>query len=99
MIFPIAAPIFSVHDRINAVQGQPNPMVGDTALWEIIGANALVAHSRSYLTAAQTGDFAVQTLLLHFVELAGQHPHTFLPVLDLAPLLLTGDHDARGLVD
>ena len=74
-------------------------MVGDTALWEIIGADALVAHSRSYLTAAQTGDFAVQTLLLHFVELAGQHPHTFLPVLDLAPLLLTGDHDARGLVD
>ena len=74
-------------------------MVGDAALGEIVGADALVAHAGAHLTAAFAGDLVVDPGLLDLVELAGQHLHALLPVLDLAALLLAGDHNARGLVD
>ena len=69
------------------------------ALGKVVGADALIAHSRAHLAAAQACDLAFDPLLLLLVELGGQHPHTLLPVLNLAALLLTGDHNAGWLVD
>ena len=74
-------------------------MIGDPTLGEIVGADPLVAHPRAHLTPAQAGDLGVQLLLLHFIELGGQHPHTFFPVLHLASLLLASHHNARRLVN
>ena len=74
-------------------------MVGDAALGEIIRADALVAHTGAHLAAALTGHLVVDAGLLDLIELAGQHLHTFLPVLHLAALLLAGHHNPRGLVD
>ena len=74
-------------------------MVRNTALGEIIGADALVAHTCADLAAAHSGNLRIQLLLLNFIELGGQHTHTFFPVLQLTALLLAGHHDARGLVD
>ena len=74
-------------------------MVRDTALGEIVGADPLVAHAGAHLGAAHTVIFRLDPLLLDLIELTCQHPHTFFPVLQLAPLLLAGYHDARGLVD
>ena len=89
----------AVHDGIDLIQRQADPMVRNPALGEIVGADPLVAHTGAHLAAAHTGDLAVQPLLLLLIELGGQHPHTFLPVLELAALLLAGHHNSRGLVD
>ena len=74
-------------------------MVRNPALGEVVGADPLVAHTGAHLAAAHTGHLTVQPLLLLLIELGGQHPHTFLPVLELAALLLAGHHNSRGLVD
>ena len=74
-------------------------MIRHTTLREIIGADALIAHARTNLTAAHTGDGRVQLFLLDLVKLRCQHTHTFFTVLQLGALFLTGHHNAAGLVD
>ena len=89
----------AVHDGVDLIKGQTHPVVGDTALGEIVGADPFVAHTGTHLAFPQTGVLGGNPLLFNFVELAGQHPHTFFPVLQLAALLLAGHHDTGGLVD
>jgi len=43
--------------------------------------------------------FGFDSGLLNLIELGGQHPHTFLSILQLAALFLAGHHNAGGLVD
>ncbi len=74
-------------------------MIRHPALGEIVGADSLVTHAGAHLGAAQAGVLGFNPLLLNLIELGGQHPHTLFAVLHLAALLLTGHHDARGLVD
>ena len=74
-------------------------MVGDAALREIVGADALIAHTGADLAAALGRDGGFDALLLDLIELGGQHLHTLFAVLHLTALLLTGHDDAGWLVD
>ena len=89
----------AVHNLVDLIKGQADPVVGDTALGEIIGADALIAHTGAHLAAAHTGNFRFKPFLLDLIELGGQHPHTLFPVLLLAALFLAGYHNTGGLVD
>ena len=57
----------SVHDRINLVQRQINPMVSDASLRKIVGANSFTAISGSNLALAVFGDL-IFSLLFYLVE-------------------------------
>ena len=57
----------AVHDRVDLIERQPDAVVGDSALREIVGADALVAHAGTDLAAALAGDGGVDALLLNFV--------------------------------
>ena len=74
-------------------------MVGDTALGEIVGADALIAHAGAHLAAAHAAVLGFNALLLDFIEFGSQHAHAFFPVLQLAALFLAGHHNAAGFVD
>ncbi len=77
------------------VQGEPDPVVGDPALGEIVGADALIAHSGAHLAAALAGD----GLLLFpdgvLVEPGSQDSQGPVLVFVLAPLVLALHHGAR----
>ena len=74
-------------------------MIRYTTLREIIGADTLIAHTGTHLATAHTVVFRLDTLLLDFIQLTGQHTHTLFPVLQLAAFLLASHHDATGFVD
>src|SRR5262245_29260996 len=71
-------------------------MVGDPVLREIIGADALAAVAGADQGAALLGAFAVQRLLLPFVNPAAQDAHGSLKVLVLAALVLALDFEFFG---
>ncbi|CDB87165.1 uncharacterized protein BN515_01361 [Firmicutes bacterium CAG:170] len=74
-------------------------MIRHTALREIVGADAFVAHSGADLTAALRGDLVFDAALLDLIELGRQHLHTPRAVLHLRAFLLTRHDDAGRLVD
>ena len=71
-------------------------MVGDAALGKIVGADALRAVARAHLKAAAGGILAVLLLALKLVQAGLEHAHGLFPILNLAALILTGDHQSRG---
>ena len=89
----------AVHDLGKIVHGQADAVVGDAALREIVGADALIAHTGADLAAALGRDGGFDALLLDLIELGGQHLHALFPVLHLTARLLTGHDDAGRLVD
>ena len=59
----------AVHDSVDLIQGQADAMVCDTALREIVGADALVSHAGADLAATHAGNFRIQLFLLDLVNL------------------------------
>ena len=74
-------------------------MVRHPALREVIGADALVAHAGAHLAAPLGGELPGDLLLFRLVQPGGQDAHGFVPVLELAALLLALHHHTGGLVD
>ena len=89
----------AVHDGVDFIERQADAVVGDAALREIVGADALVAHAGADLAAALGGDGGFDARLLDLIELGSQHLHALFPVLHLTALLLTGHDNAGRLVD
>ena len=71
-------------------------MVSDAALRKVVGADALRAVSGAHLKPAAVGIFAVLLFALKLVQAGLQHAHGLFAVLDLAALILTGDHQTGG---
>ena len=73
-------------------------MVGDAALREIIGADALVALTRAHLRATVLGVFALGLRTVKIIQAGFEHAHGFFFILQLAFFILTGDHQPGGHV-
>src|SRR6185436_21076330 len=77
---------------------EPDPVIGDAALREVVGADPLAPLARPDLALARRGDLGA-LLLLRLLEEAGpQDAHRLSAVLDLRALVLAGDHEPGGKV-
>src|SRR6476659_1113201 len=88
----------AVHDGIDLVQRKVDAVVGDAALREVVGADAVGAVARADEPLPLGG--LLRLLLAHLLVLdaRGEHAPGLLAVLVLAPRVLAFDHDAGGRV-
>src|SRR3989440_302734 len=85
----------ALQDRGQAIQRQPDPVVGHAALAEVVGANPLAPLAGADLRLA-VGGHGRLLLLLRALQQAGlQHAHRLRTVLDLRALVLAR-HDDPG---
>ena len=90
----------AVHKGIQGVERQSNAVVCDSALREIIGADAFASVARADLTAALIGDLSISLRFFNVIELCTEQLHRFIFILELAALLLTFyDDTARFMND
>src|SRR6185369_8591140 len=86
------------HDRIQAVQGQADAVIGHAPLGEVVGADTFRTVAGTDLLLAVGGKFGI-LLLDDVVHDAGlEDLHGLGPVLDLAAFLLAGDYRTGGEV-
>ena len=85
----------AVHHLVDAVQRQFDPVLGHTSLREVVGTDLLGAVARSDLAAALRRLLTRFLLQFEFVQFRTQNAHRLISVLQLALLVLTGDHDTR----
>src|SRR5207342_2972546 len=78
----------TVHDALDLVQGQIDPVVGDAALWEVVGADALRAVARADQRLASRGGLRLLLAHLLVADARGQHAERLLPVLVLRARVL-----------
>ena len=83
---------------VEVVRGELDPVVGDPALGEVVGADLLRALARAHLGAALGGDLRLLLRELLLVEARAQDPHRLLAVLELGLLVLHRDDDPGRLV-
>ena len=88
----------AAEDLVEVVGGELDPVVGDPALGEVVGADLLRALAGADLRAAVGGDLGPLLLERPLVEPRAQHLHRLLPVLQLRLLVLHRDHDPGRLV-
>ena len=78
-------------------------IAGTVVLYQLVGhkhvRTDLAAPLDLELYTLDVGDLLGMGLHLKLHQLGAQHPHTGVPVLKLAALGLTGNHNAGGLVD
>ena len=80
------------------VEGQADPVVGDPGLGEVVGPDPLAPLAGADLAPAVGGDGRRLLLLRPLEQARAQHPERLRPVLQLRPLVLAGDDEARGQV-
>src|SRR5215210_1670938 len=80
------------------VDGQPDTVVGDAVVGEVVGPNLLAALARADLRAALLAALRGLALLLRLEQPGTQHAHGLGPVLVLALLVLDGDDEPGGKV-
>src|SRR5215208_3580123 len=78
--------------------GDADAVIGDTSLWEIVGADLRRAVARAYLGLAERAFLLGPLAHLAFQEAGLQDPHSLFLVLELALLVLAGHDQARRLV-
>ncbi len=82
------------HHLRQFVKRQVDAVVGDAALWEVVGADALRTIAGADLSAPVGGARGVQLAALLIVKLGAQHGHRLGLILMLRSLLLHVDDDA-----
>src|ERR671919_409383 len=87
-----------VQDPVEPVGGEPDPVIGDATLREVVRADLLRPLPRPHLGPPDIGLLALLPLLLELEESGPEVPHRLLPVLELGALLLDTDDDAGRLV-
>ena len=88
----------AVEDLVEVVGGELDPVVGDPALREVVGADLLRALAGADLRAAVGGDLGPLLLERALVEARAQDPHRLVAVLQLRLLVLHRDDDPGRLV-
>jgi hypothetical protein len=78
------------------VDRQPDAVIRDTALREVVGADPLAPLARPDLALARRGDLGPLLLLRLLEQPRSQHAHRLGAVLDLGALVLAGHHEAGG---
>ena len=78
---------------MQVVAGHVDPVVGDTALREVVGAYLLRPVPGPDLGPAIPGDRLLLLTQLHVPQASAQHVHSVLPVLKLRPLFLGRDDE------
>src|SRR5260221_10395077 len=78
---------------VEVVRGQLDPVVGDPALGEVVGAHLLRALAAADLGLALGGDLRLLFGQLALIQPRPQHPHRPVLVLKLGLLVLHRDHD------
>ena len=81
----------AVHDLVEIVYRQADPVVGAAVLREVIGAYLLAAIPCSHLTGAVSVDGVLLLLLLLGQQAAAQDLQSLVLVLELAALVLALD--------
>ena len=85
-------------DLVEGVAGQLDPVVGDPALREVVGADLLGALAGPDLRAALGRDLRLLVGDRLLEQARAQHPHRLVAVLQLRLLVLHRDHDPARLV-
>ena len=83
-----------VHDEIQLVQGQADPVIGHASLREIIGADPFTAVAGPHLALAVLGRFGALLLHREFEHFGPQHAHRLFLVLQLGFIILALHHYA-----
>ena len=78
------------------MRGEADAVIGDAALREIIGADALGAVAGADLALAVLRPLGIELGALEIVEPRAQHLHRLGLVLVLRLLVLLADHEARS---
>src|SRR5487761_727497 len=84
----------AVHYPVELMHVQPDAVVGDAILREIVGSNLFAAVAGTDHRAPLFGDLLLLLLELHFVESRAQHAQSLGAVLDLRFFILAGDDRA-----
>ena len=85
----------AVHHEIQLMQREPDAVIGDAILREVVGADLLAAVARAHHAAALGAQRGLLLLQLHLVEPRTQHALGLGAILDLRFFVLAGDHQAR----
>ena len=88
----------AAEDLVEVVRGELDPVVGDPALGEVVGADLLRPLAGADLRAAVGRDLGPLLLERALVQSRPQHPHRLVAVLQLRLLVLHRDHDPGRLV-
>ncbi len=76
----------------------PDAVVGDAVLLVVVGADLVGASATLHLAPAGRRELLLLALTFDLEQAAPQDPHRLVLVLQLALLVLAGDHEARRLV-
>src|SRR3954465_9936840 len=80
----------ALEDMVEAVEGQPEAVVGDPVLLEVVGADLLRPAAAPDLGPPGAGQLVGLTLLLGLEKAGPEDPHGLVLVLELALLVLAG---------
>ena len=83
---------------LHIINCKSNAMVRDPALGIIVRADPLASISGAHLRSPFAGDFVILLPRLEIVQLCRKQLHCLVAVFELAPLILTFDHDSGRLV-
>src|SRR2546428_2365683 len=86
----------SIQHDVETVQGQADAVVGDAALWKVVGANLLAALAGAHLHAPLQCDSLLLAVDLPLQQFGPQNAHRLFTVLMLGPLVLAGHDEAAG---
>ena len=89
----------TVHYRAQRIQRKSDPMIGHTALTEIISTDLSASVPRSHLGFSLGRDLIVLAPLLLLIEACAEQAQRFFLIAQLTALILTLDHDAGRLMD
>ena len=81
--------------EVELVNGQADPMVGDSVLFEIVGADLFRPVAAAHHGFAFGRKSVVLFLLFYLLQPGTQHAHRFFAVLDLRLFILHRNDDAR----
>ncbi len=84
----------AVHDHVDLVQRQIDPVVGHAALRKVVGADAVAAVARADQVAPRGGFLRLRRAQLHVLQTRRQHLHRLVLVAVLAAVVLAFDDDA-----
>src|SRR5438477_8671315 len=82
----------AIHDGIELVDSEPDPVIGEPVLREVIGSDLLAAIARLDHRSALFRQCFLLLLHLNLVQASPQHAHALFPVLNLRFLVLATHH-------
>lgn len=89
----------AIHDEVEAVEGEADPVVGEPVLGEVVRADFFAPIAGADLTFSEFTTLFSEPLLLGLVQFGAQDSHGLELVLLLAALVLAGDDNPAGSVN